>query len=54
MDSDSGVQSSDFYQPYTVSKNQALSFLTDQTKDMVGSKCDFAQSLLTKARSKKS
>lgn len=35
------VQSSDFYQPYTVSKNQALSFLTDQTKDMVGSKCDY-------------
>lgn len=35
------VQSSDFYQPYTVSKDQALSFLTNQTKDMVGSKCDY-------------
>jgi hypothetical protein len=36
------VQSSDFYLPYTVSKNQALVFLTDQTKDMVGSKCDYS------------
>lgn len=36
------VQSSDFYLPYTVSKDQAMVFLTDQTKDMVGSKCDYS------------
>lgn len=36
------VQSSDFYLPYTVSKNQAMLYLTDQTKDMVGTKCDYS------------
>ena len=35
------LQSSDFFIPYTVSKNQALLFLTDQTKDMIGTKCDY-------------
>ena len=35
------LQSSEFCFPYTVSKNQALVYLTDQTKDMVGQKCVF-------------
>jgi hypothetical protein len=35
------LQSSEFYLPYTVSKNQALVYLTEQTKDMVGQKCVF-------------
>ncbi len=35
------LQSSEFYFPYTVSKNQALVYLTEQTKDMVGQKCVF-------------
>lgn len=38
------LQSSDFCIPYTVSKNQALVFLTEQTKDMVGQKCVFSLS----------
>jgi hypothetical protein len=36
------LQSSDSYIPYTVPKNLALSFITDQTKDMVGSKCEYS------------
>lgn len=35
------LQSSEFCFPYTVSKNQVLVFLTEQTKDMVGQKCIF-------------
>jgi hypothetical protein len=35
------LQSSEFCFPYTVSKNQALAYLTEQTKDMVGQKCVF-------------
>lgn len=35
------LQSSEFCFPYTVSKNQALVYLTEQTKDMVGQKCVF-------------
>lgn len=35
------IQSTEFCFPYTVSKNQALVYLTEQTKDMVGQKCVF-------------
>ena len=38
------LQSSDFYVPQTVTKNQALVYLTEQTKDMVGQKCVFSLS----------
>jgi hypothetical protein len=36
------LQSSNFYIPSTVSKNQALAYLTEQTKDMVGQKCIYS------------
>jgi hypothetical protein len=36
------VQSSDFWFPYTVSKDKAMDFLKEQTKDMIGSKCDYS------------
>jgi hypothetical protein len=38
------LQSSEFYIPYTVTKNQALVYLNEQTKDMVGQKCVFSLS----------
>jgi hypothetical protein len=36
------VQSTESWIPYTVSKNQALVFLTEQTKDMIGQKCNYS------------
>lgn len=36
------VQSSDFCFPYTVFKDKAMFFLKEQTKDIIGSKCDYS------------
>lgn len=36
------LQSSEFFVPYTVSKEQAMIYLTEQTKDMIGSKCNYS------------
>lgn len=35
------VQTTDFYVPFTTTKDQAMSYLTEQTKDMVGSSCKY-------------
>ena len=35
------VQSSDSFIPYTVSKDTAFAYLQEQTKDMIGNKCEY-------------
>jgi len=36
------VQTTDFYVPFTVTKDESMTYLNNQTKDMVGSKCQYS------------